>query len=139
MVLFESEFVSSATAIGTSVLWSSSLLVAVLSLAVGRRSYQSYRPCVTAVEASSVACPNRVGGHLLPSSAQCGRLISGTFSEPMRLARFAREELSDKLDKLVSSIFFGKLKSINVSVGSQIRGGFQQTFFGKKSFKSEKK
>ena len=34
---------------------------------------------------------------------------------------------------------FGKLKSINVSVGSQIRGGFQQTFFGKKSFKSEKK
>ena len=33
----------------------------------------------------------------------------------------------------------GKLKSISVSVGSQIRGGFQQTFFGKKSFKSEKK
>ena len=34
---------------------------------------------------------------------------------------------------------FAKLKSICVSVGSPIRGVFQQTFFGKKSFKSEKK
>ena len=40
---------------------------------------------------------------------------------------------------LIDWLIVAKLKSISISGGSQIWGGFQQTFFGKKSFKSEKK
>ena len=57
----------------------------------------------------------------------------GQSSQQSTLVRVRKPVVKGK-DHIVA-----KLKSISISGGSQIWGGFQQTFFGKKSFKSEKK